>query len=139
MVDSFARTMSAPSVTVVGAGVVGLATAISLAEAGIERIDIIAKEIPGTTSLGSGALWRPVFYEGPNGDTFAKVTYDRLRDMMRTSPVGLTKTRGCELYMNPTEKPPSFSRYVENFVTREPGDMYNKIPTFSYTVASTHL
>ena len=44
-------------VTVFGAGVAGLTTAIMLAEAGL-TIRVVAKQVKGTTSFGSGALWR---------------------------------------------------------------------------------
>lgn len=36
-------TLSTPAVTIVGAGVVGLATAISLVDAGVKNIHVIAK------------------------------------------------------------------------------------------------
>ena len=42
----------------------GLATAVVLAERGVQGIELIAHELPGETSEGSGAMWRPVFYEG---------------------------------------------------------------------------
>lgn len=42
----------------------GLATAVVLAERGVQGIELIARELPGETSEGSGAMWRPVFYEG---------------------------------------------------------------------------
>jgi D-amino-acid oxidase len=48
-----------PDVTVIGAGVIGLTTAICLAEAGA-RVAVHAAEPPaGTTSIAAGALWGP--------------------------------------------------------------------------------
>ena len=53
---------AAVDVTVLGAGVVGLTTAIVLAEAGV-TVRVVAKGTgASTTSYGSGALWRPVSY-----------------------------------------------------------------------------
>jgi D-amino-acid oxidase len=52
--------MSAADAVVVGAGVVGLSTAISLAEAGVAT-RVVAAEPPGrTTSAAAGAVWGPV-------------------------------------------------------------------------------
>ncbi|MFI0941284.1 FAD-dependent oxidoreductase [Streptomyces sp. NPDC021020] len=53
-------------VTVVGAGVIGLTTAVVLAEGG-RRVRVVAEEIPGRTSLAAGAMWGPYLVE-PRGD-----------------------------------------------------------------------
>jgi D-amino-acid oxidase len=53
-------------VTVVGAGVVGLTTAVLLQEAGC-RVCVVSAERPErTTSAAAGALWYP-FEVGPPG------------------------------------------------------------------------
>ncbi|MFQ5459271.1 MAG: FAD-dependent oxidoreductase, partial [Anaerolineae bacterium] len=52
------------SVTVVGAGVIGLTTALRLAEAGY-RVQVVAREIsPNTTSDVAAGVWLP-FHVGP--------------------------------------------------------------------------
>ena len=51
------------SVLVIGAGVIGLTTAISLQEQG-HQVTIRAARIPGRTSLAAGALWGP-YLAGP--------------------------------------------------------------------------
>jgi D-amino-acid oxidase len=52
--------MTAADVVVIGAGVVGLTTAISLAEAGLST-RVVAAEPPSlTTSAAAGAIWGPV-------------------------------------------------------------------------------
>ena len=45
---------------VVGAGVAGLTTAISLAEAGLATRVLTANPPSGTTSAAAGAIWGPV-------------------------------------------------------------------------------
>jgi len=52
-----------PRVTVVGAGVVGLSSAVRLAEAGFP-VDVLARELPlETTSAAAGGLWLPFLAE----------------------------------------------------------------------------
>jgi D-amino-acid oxidase len=52
-----------PRVTVVGAGVVGLSSAVRLAEAG-HPVDVLARELPlETTSAAAGGLWLPFLAE----------------------------------------------------------------------------
>jgi D-amino-acid oxidase len=52
-----------PRVTVVGAGVVGLSSAVRLAEAG-HTVDVLARELPlETTSATAGGLWLPFLAE----------------------------------------------------------------------------
>jgi D-amino-acid oxidase len=52
--------MTAADVVVVGAGVVGLTTAISLAEAGLSTRVAAAEPPSRTTSVAAGAIWGPV-------------------------------------------------------------------------------
>jgi D-amino-acid oxidase len=52
--------MTAVDAVVVGAGVVGLTTAISLAEAGLSTRVISAAPPSATTSMAAGAIWGPV-------------------------------------------------------------------------------
>jgi D-amino-acid oxidase len=66
--------MAAVDIVVVGAGVVGLTTAISLAEAGLSTRVIAAEPPPAVTSVAAGAIWGPVRC-GPR---------DRCRDWART-------------------------------------------------------
>ena len=47
-------------IVVIGAGVLGLSSAIRLLQAGYQHVTVIAKhKTPHTTSDGAGALWRP--------------------------------------------------------------------------------
>jgi len=74
-------------VTVVGAGVVGLTTALVLREAG-HRVRVVAAErAERTTSSAAGALWYP-FEVGPPDkvNRWARVTRDWLLALSRTVP-----------------------------------------------------
>lgn len=81
-------------VVVVGAGVIGLTTAIRLREAGY-MVSILAQETPSTilnrdksplkgtapgtyTSSGSGGLWMPFLLEGKEVETWSVTTYEEL-------------------------------------------------------------
>jgi D-amino-acid oxidase len=75
------------TVTVIGAGVVGLTTALCLREAG-HRVRVIAAERPErTTSFAAGALWYP-FEVGPpeKVNRWARTTRDWLLMLHRTAP-----------------------------------------------------
>src|ERR1700678_2272371 len=52
--------MAAVEIVVVGAGVVGLTTAISLAEAGLSTRVVAAEPPSRVTSAAAGAIWGPV-------------------------------------------------------------------------------
>jgi D-amino-acid oxidase len=52
--------MTAVDIVVVGAGVVGLTTAISLAEAGLSTRVVAAEPPSAVTSVAAGAIWGPV-------------------------------------------------------------------------------
>src|SRR5580692_4896516 len=66
--------MAAEDIVVVGAGVVGLSTAISLAEAGLSTRVVAAEPPSRVTSVAAGAIWGPVRC-GPD---------DRCREWART-------------------------------------------------------
>ena len=66
---------------VIGAGVVGLSTALEALDAGFTNVTIVAEQFsPNTTSDGAGALWRPVFLQDTPqslSDRWAKETLTR--------------------------------------------------------------
>jgi len=99
--------MTAVDIVVVGAGVVGLSTAISLAEAGLST-RVVAEQPPSrVTSVAAGAIWGPVRC-GPA---------DRCQDWARTGlavldalsgepSAGVHQLHGREVAQTPASPPP---------------------------------
>jgi D-amino-acid oxidase len=90
--------MSAADAVVVGAGVVGLSTAISLAEAGVAT-RVVAAEPPGrTTSVAAGAVWGPVLC-GPAGrcQEWARVGLEVLSALVDEPAAGVRQVSGREV------------------------------------------
>src|SRR5512138_3684843 len=86
-------------VVVIGAGVVGLTTAIALQEAGY-RVQVVAAERPErTTSAVAGALWYPFEVGPPDAvNRWARATRAWLLELSRTVPeagVDLLTAREC--------------------------------------------
>jgi D-amino-acid oxidase len=69
-------------VTVVGAGVIGLSSAVRLAEAGHE-VDVLARELPlETTSAVAGGLWLPFLAEPVDAVArWARLTLEALHEL----------------------------------------------------------
>jgi D-amino-acid oxidase len=86
-------------IVVIGAGVVGLTTAVSLQEAG-HRVRVIAAERPErTTSAAAGAVWYPFEVGPPEAvNRWARATRAWLLELCRTDPaagVDLLTVREC--------------------------------------------
>jgi D-amino-acid oxidase len=86
-------------ITVVGAGVIGLSTALALEERG-HRVRIVAAATgPGTTSAVAGAVWFP-YKAGPPARVaaWAARTRDWLEELARTTPeAGVDLLTGYEI------------------------------------------
>eukprot|EP00040_Diaphanoeca_grandis_P019831 m.105037 g.105037 ORF g.105037 m.105037 type:complete len:336 (-) comp27615_c0_seq1:82-1089(-) len=127
-------------ITVVGAGVVGLSTAIVLAESGIATEGVtVVHDAPTseTTSYGAGALWRPAFSEDPSVIEYGKLTYERLSAILTSigpAQSGLSKVSGREYYVDATTPEPAWKHTVENFCVRK-GDALGR---FSEQFALAH-
>lgn len=71
--------MTSQQVTVIGAGVAGLTCAVALAERG-HRVEVVAREVPGITSVTAASLWALPFVEqSERVHRWARTTHDRLR------------------------------------------------------------
>ncbi len=95
--------MTAADVVVIGAGVVGLTTAISLAEAGVSTRVVAAEPPSRTTSAAAGAIWGPVLC-GPDDECYewSRVGLSVLSDLARQAagpfgPAGVHQVSGREV------------------------------------------
>lgn len=78
-------------ITVLGAGVIGLTTAIVLSESGRE-VEIVAEEIENTTSRAAAAIWYPYHVASERAERWAEETRVALLALPREAGV-----RECEL------------------------------------------
>ncbi len=97
---------------VLGAGVVGLSTALALLRAQPGRRVVVVAEAftPDTTSDGAGALWRPVFLgREPRAHRWGRRSFAwfaALADGPNAAAAGVSRVRGTEIFMRPTNPPP---------------------------------
>src|SRR5579859_3556704 len=96
-----------PDVVVVGAGVIGLTTAVVLAEAGL-RVRVDAERPPGaTTSAAAGATWGP-FMIGPEDRVAAwAATSMPIFEELAAGPdeTGVAVIEGTHQSLTPTRPP----------------------------------
>jgi D-amino-acid oxidase len=94
-------------VIVVGAGVIGLSSAVRLAEAG-HRVDVLARDLPmETTSSVAAALWYPYrAYPFERVTRWAQASYDEFRRIADASPKsGVSTVAGVEVHRQPAADP----------------------------------
>ncbi|MGH3717004.1 MAG: FAD-dependent oxidoreductase [Micromonosporaceae bacterium] len=88
--------MPVPDVLVLGAGVIGLTAAVTIAEAG-HRTTVIADEIPGRTSLAAGASWGPYHVEPHDKvNTWGRQTLTTLTELAAIPGTGVRTVCGIE-------------------------------------------
>lgn len=110
-------------VTIIGAGVTGLTTAVLLAEAG-HPVRVVADEIPGHTSLAAGAMWGPYLVE-PKAmvDAWSQRSLELFRDLASDAATGVRVSSGVEATRH-HEDAPDWARSLPGF---EPVDA-DKLP-----------
>lgn len=92
-------------VTIIGAGVSGLTTAVVLAEAGV-ALRVLADEIPGNTSLAAGAMWGPYLVEPKHlVDKWSQRSLDVFRQLAGEAGTGVRVTSGIEASRHEDEAP----------------------------------
>ena len=98
--------MTDVDVAVVGAGVVGLTTAISLAEAGLTTLVIAADPPPATTSVAAGAIWGPVRCGPPSRCyAWARTGLEVLAGLAAEPESGVHPLTGREVCATPQDPP----------------------------------
>src|SRR5690348_4703758 len=94
-----------PDVLVIGAGVSGLTTAVSLAEDGLNVL-IRASEPPGrTASVAAGAIWGPFMVGHQDTVRWSYETLAVFEKLARTEAAGIELVRGIEAARDPIEMP----------------------------------
>lgn len=93
-------------VVVLGAGVIGLTTAVALAEAGFGTT-VVAEEIPGRTSLAAGASWGPYLVEPRSRvNIWSHHTLTTLTELAAVPDTGVRTLAGIEASRTYGDLPP---------------------------------
>jgi len=101
-----------PDVLVIGAGVIGLTTAVTLAEAGYRVRIHTAEAHDQTTSAVAGALWGPWLVEPRERVLpWAETTLDVLRNLAATPHSGVRLASGIEI-SNASHGPPDWAHLL---------------------------
>jgi D-amino-acid oxidase len=110
-------------IIVIGAGVSGLTTGLTLARAG-HRVQIWAREVsPNTTSNVAGAVWLPFLAEPADKvAVWGKVTYDRFMDLSADPATGILVAPMQEFLPDKAPDPP-WAGGVANFARLAHTDM----------------
>ena len=110
-------------VLVVGAGVIGLTTAICLAESGLAVGIRTARPPEETTSAAAGAIWGPVM-TGPPERTrdWARTGLATFRDLEDDPGTGVRAVNGREVSRVPAE-PPHWTSLLADLRPCGPGDL----------------
>jgi D-amino-acid oxidase len=98
--------MSGMKLRVVGAGVIGLTSALRLAEAG-HQVEVVAAELPqATTSSVAAAIWYP-YRAAATAEVirWLAATYATLGELARDPESGVRLRRGKELFREPVADP----------------------------------
>jgi D-amino-acid oxidase len=106
-------TTASPDVLVIGAGVSGLSTAISLLDAGL-GVTVRTASLPQrTTSAVAGALWGPhLVGTGGPASHWAAQTLERLRALTDDPAAGVSEISGLAASRQPDAEPPGFTSGV---------------------------
>jgi D-amino-acid oxidase len=124
------------SVIVVGAGVIGLTTAVVLAEAGF-AVRVLAKEMPeNTTSAAAGAMWGPYLVEPRDRvQAWAEYSLRTFAGLAGIQGTGVRLVTGTEASRSASAPPPGFLAMLDNVGACVPGELPDGFVTgWRYTV-----
>ncbi|KAF9878470.1 d-amino acid oxidase [Colletotrichum karsti] len=120
-------------IVIVGAGIIGLNTALALCRRGLgDRIVIFAEHLPGDTSINYASPWAGANFSAVSGSDSNALRWDRLGYLHLMQ---LAKDRGRESFVQPTpsieywdeavstEKIDSMSQYLQDFRTIPKDDL----------------
>ena len=125
---------------VVGAGVIGLTTAISLAEAGLTT-RIVAQEPPAaTTSAAAGAIWGPVRCGPPRQcRAWARTGLEVFSALAGEPAAGVRQLPGREVCASPQEPPP-WTDLLPDLRVLDAGDLpAGFVSGWRYTAPAVHM
>jgi D-amino-acid oxidase len=93
-------------VTVLGAGVIGLTTALSLLDAGCDVVVVTASPIEATTSYLAAAVWFPTHVGPPDRvAVWGRHTFETLAQQAQRSVPGVIMRESLALYRQPPGRP----------------------------------
>ncbi|KAL1924735.1 uncharacterized protein VTP21DRAFT_4389 [Calcarisporiella thermophila] len=108
-------------VTVIGAGVVGLTTAILLLHHG-HRVTLVSREFPGTLSIKYTSPWAGAHYRSLAGNNDSRmqkwelISYRTFVELSKTAPdAGVWLMPGVDLYDTPPRKPFWYEREIPGY------------------------
>jgi D-amino-acid oxidase len=108
---------------VAGAGVVGLTTAISLAEAGLTTRVVTAALPSDTTSVAAGAIWGPVQCGPPDrAYEWSRTGLEVLSALTAEPAAGVRMVSGREVSADPAE-PPAWADLLPGLRMCSPGEL----------------
>jgi D-amino-acid oxidase len=115
--------MTHVNAVVVGAGVVGLTTAISLAEAGLTTRVVTAAVGSDTTSVAAGAIWGPVRCGPPERTLeWARTGLEMLSALTAEPAAAVRMVTGREVSADPA-KPPAWTDLLPGLRMCSPGEL----------------
>jgi D-amino-acid oxidase len=132
--------MTAVDAVVVGAGVVGLTTAISLAEAGLATRVVTAAPPSETTSVAAGAIWGPVRCGPPERCyAWARTGLDVLSGLAGEPSSGVRQVSGREVCASPTS-PPAWVSLLPDVRVLGEGDLPDGfVSGWAYTAPAVNM
>jgi len=132
--------MTAVDAVVVGAGVIGLTTAVSLAEAGLATRVITAAPPAATTSAAAGAIWGPVRCGPPDRcQAWARTGLGVLSALAGEPAAGVHQLTGREVCAEFTE-PPAWTGLLPDVRVLGAGDLpQGFVAGWQYTAPAVNM